>query len=59
MADNRNKGSFIKGFLTGGIVVPVVGYFVYKLIKPDYLEDYKEDEDFDDFEDIDDLDDLD
>jgi len=59
-----------KGFIAGLLTAPVIGlgaYFAYKVIKPDYLKDYDEDDDlepeeepddddFDDFEDIDDLD---
>lgn len=59
-----------KGFIAGLLTAPVIGlgaYFVYKVIKPDYLKDYEEDDDFepeeepdeDDFDDFDDLDDLD
>lgn len=51
-------GSFIVGSI-GTLVGVAGGYFVYKLIKPDYLKDYEEDDDFDDFDDIDDLDDYD
>lgn len=50
-----------KGFIEGFVAAPLValaGYAVYKTIKPDYLKDYEEDDDFDDFEDIDDLDDF-
>ena len=58
-------GSFIGGFITG-IGSIIGGYFVYKLVKPDYLkdydpyvpdDDYEPDDDLDDFEDIKDLDD--
>lgn len=52
------KGSFIGGFITG-IGSIIGGYFVYKLIKPDYLKYYEPDDDFDDSEDIEDLDDSD
>lgn len=58
-----------KGFIAGLLTAPVIGlgaYFVYKVIKPDYLKDYEEDDDFeleeepdeDDFVNFDDEDDL-
>jgi len=59
----KKKKKFSLGsFIVGGVATLAGiagGYFVYKLVKPDYLKDYEEADDFDDFEDIDDLDDFD
>lgn len=50
-----------KGFIAGLLTAPVIGlgaYFVYKVIKLDYLKDYEEDDDYDEFEEDPDEDDF-
>ena len=54
----KNTVVIVICIISAVLALAAIGHFIYKLVKPDYLKDYEEDDDFDDFEDIDDLDDL-